>query len=154
MTPLPADPRHPRGARRRHLVIQWTRVVVGAVCLVTLGVVMIHGLNVTAAELSHRSMSTSRAVNAQEECIYHQIRVRLPKGAAVYVQGTGNEFNAQELLELSTLWAVEEPYPSSAKFMISIVPGNSCSGESLKVEPISPLPLHTSVPLPVSGAKL
>ena len=89
-------------------------------------------MEITAAERSPASVSTWKTFDRQQECIYHAIRTDLPKGASIYIDPNGG-YAAQILAELSTLWAVPQPAPTSAGWKISEVPGIACSGVSLKV---------------------
>jgi hypothetical protein len=99
---------------------------------VMLGLSVHHGLVVNSGELSPGAVSAWHRFDRQEECVYHAIRSDLPKGAAVYIDDPV-AYNAQRLAELSTLWAVPQPGPATARWTISLVPGQACSGLSLRV---------------------
>ena len=145
---MAAGSRH--SSNGRGFVVQCARVFIALVCLSALATVANHGLDVTAAELSRKSVSSGTFVNTQQECIYHQIHSQLPKGATVYISGTG--YNEQRLVELTALWAVPQASPSRAKWTISIVPGKTCSGESLQIQRVVPPPFLTRVLRPANGA--
>ncbi len=99
---------------------------VGIVCAaaVTLGLSVDHGLQATAAFLRPASVRQATAAYRQEECIYHAIRSELPEGAAVYVDSPDWPVQ-QRLAELSTLWAVPQASPTTARWTISLVPRSS-----------------------------
>ena len=103
-----------------------------AAAAVMLGLSVRHGLAVNAGELSPGAVKAWTRFDRQEECIYHAIRSELPKGAAVYIDDPV-VYDAQRLAELSTLWAVPQPRPAAARWTLSLVPGQACSGLSLEV---------------------
>ena len=106
-----------------------------AVCAISvsaLGLGVHHALQETAANIGKQSVSLAAANDSQEECIYHAIRSRLPKGAPIYVPdyAHGNEVRVNDL---ATLWAVPQPGISTAKWVVSLVRGRECEGLRLKV---------------------
>jgi hypothetical protein len=108
-----------------------------AVCCISaaaLGLSVHHGLQDTAANLGKNSVKAAAANDRQEECIYRAIRSKLPKGAPIYVPdyAHGNEVRANDL---ATLWAVPQPGPATARWIVSLVPGRECGGLRLEVRP-------------------
>jgi hypothetical protein len=106
-----------------------------AVCIVSLsalGLGVHHGLQETAANIGKYSVNLAAVNDRQEECIYHAIRSRIPKGAPIYVldYSHGNEVRANDL---ATLWAVPQARITTAKWVVSIVRGRECEGLRLKV---------------------
>lgn len=99
-----------------------------------LGLSVHHGLQDTAAYVGKHSVDLAAANNRQEECIYKAIRSKLPKGAPIYVPdyAHGREVRVNDL---ATLWAVPQPGPSTARWIVSLVPGRECGGLRLKVVP-------------------
>jgi hypothetical protein len=116
-------------------------VVIVAAAGVALGFSVNHGLQTTAVFLRSTTVRTADVADQQEECIYHAIRSKLPKGATVYIN---DPVHVQRLAELSTLWAVPQPRPATAQWTISLVPVTSvasgpaadrlCYGFELKVQ--------------------
>jgi hypothetical protein len=126
-------------AGRRHVVKRIGCAVIVSAAAVTLGLSVHHDLQTTAEVLSPASIKDATAADRQEECIYHAIRSELPQGAAVYVNDPVVHWrNFQRLAELSTLWAVPQPSPATARWTVSLVrklslvPGH-CSGLALEV---------------------
>ncbi len=109
---------------------------VGIVCAaaVTLGLSVDHGLQATAAFLRPASVRQATAAYRQEECIYHAIRRELPQGATVYISAPAASWrNAPRLVELSTLWAVPQLTPATARWTLTLVPEpGHCSGLALE----------------------
>ncbi len=107
--------------------------VIAAVAAVALGLTVHHDLQFTAKATAQQWIGVQNAAVRQEECIYNAIRSQLPKGAAVYVDGP-DWARAQRLAELSTLWAVPQADPATARWRLSLVPARGhCSGLALKV---------------------
>ena|ERR1022692_4323667 len=125
-------PPHRRRSGRPHLIADIARACICIAAVVTLVLAVHHGVEITAAERSPTSVSAWKTFDRQQECIYRAIRSDLPKGAAIYIN-PNDGFTAQILAELSTLWAVPQPTPTSAGWTISEVPGTACSGVTLKV---------------------
>lgn len=107
-------------------------VVIICAAAVTFGLIVNHGLTSTAGELNRGSTEAWARFDRQQACIYHAIRSQLPKGAAVFIADR-DVYDAQRLAELSTLWAVPQPNPATARWTLSLVPGQACSGLSLRV---------------------
>jgi hypothetical protein len=106
-----------------------------AVCCISasaLGLAVHHGLQESATDLGRHSVRLAAANDRQEECIYKAIRSKLPKGAAIYVPNYayGQEVRANDL---ATLWAVPQPSPATAQWVVSLVHGHECGGLRLKV---------------------
>jgi hypothetical protein len=118
----------PVSAARRHVGkrIGGTAIVFAAA--VTLGLSVHHGLQTTAALRRPASVRRATVADQQEECIYRAIRSELPKGAAVYIS---DPVHVQLLAELSTLWAVPQPSPVTARWTISLVRGSHLPGDCL-----------------------
>jgi hypothetical protein len=87
-----------------------------------LGFSVHHGLQTTTAFLRPGSVRSAVVADRREDCIYRAIRSELPKGAAVYVN---DPVHVQRLTELSTLWAVPQVSPATARWTISLVPSSS-----------------------------
>lgn len=109
---------------------------------VALGLSVHHGLQTTAMLVQPAAVRGWAVEDRQEECLYRAIRSELPKGAAIYISDP-YWVHVQRLAELSTLWAVPQPSPATARWTVSLVtvssvgPGASapshCSGLALKV---------------------
>jgi hypothetical protein len=89
---------------------------------VALGFSVHHGLQTTTAFLRPKSIRSAVVADQREDCIYRAIRSELPKGAAVYID---DPVHVQRLAELSTLWAVPQVSPATARWTISLVPSSS-----------------------------
>jgi hypothetical protein len=100
--------------------------VIVVAAAVTLGLSVHHELQTTAAFLRPGSVNSAAVAYRQEECIYRAIRSELPKGAAVYID---DPVHVQRLAELSTLWAVPQPTPATARWTISLVRGFHLPGD-------------------------
>ena len=144
---------------KRGFVRHATRVIIAAVCLGALCVTAFHGLNVTIAETTGYSVRSWESVEAQQECLYHEIRSQLPRNSSVFISGN-DTYNGQRLVELSTLWVVPQVSSATAKWTMAIVTGSTCSGMSLRVQRVfhphpvtSPRPV-TSMLHPANGAVL
>jgi hypothetical protein len=106
-----------------------------AVCCISaaaLGLMVHHGLGDTYSYLSGHSLKANARNDRQEECIYHAIRSRLPKGAAIYVPNYayGDEVRANDL---ATLWAVPQSGPATAQWVVSLTRGTECEGLTLRI---------------------
>jgi hypothetical protein len=129
-------------AARRHVAKRIGCAVIVSAAGVALGFSVHHGLQTTTAFLRPGSIRRAVVADRQEECIYRAIRSELPKGAAVYIN---DPVHVQRLAELSTLWAVPQPSPATARWTISLVPRSSrvpgspvrshCDGLALEVRP-------------------
>jgi hypothetical protein len=89
---------------------------------VALGFSVHHGLQTTTAFLRPGSIRSAVVADRREDCIYRAIRAELPRGAAVYIN---DPVHVQRLAELSTLWAVPQVSPATARWTISLVPSSS-----------------------------
>jgi hypothetical protein len=89
---------------------------------VALGFSVHHGLQTTTAILRPESIRSAVVADRREDCIYRAIRSDLPRGAAVYIN---DPVHVQRLSELSTLWAVPQVSPATARWTISLVPSSS-----------------------------
>jgi hypothetical protein len=108
------------------------RLAIGATVVIAMGLSVHHGLEITATERSPSSVAAGIANYVQEECVFHSIRADLPEGATIHITDS-QPFQAQELAELSTLWAVPQATAASAEWTVTLVPGPACDGLSLKV---------------------
>jgi hypothetical protein len=122
----------PAGAR-------WVVKLIGCAAIacaaaVTVGLSVRH--EVLAAATTSESVSGTTAAYQQEECIYHAIRREVPQGATVYISAPAASWrNAPRLVELSTLWAVPQPTPATARWTLTLVPERGhCSGLALRAE--------------------
>jgi hypothetical protein len=120
----------PAGPRRVVKIIGCAAIAAAAA--VTLGLSVRHGVLITAASPSWVNGTT--AAYQQEECIYHAIRRELPQGATVYISAPAASWrNAPRLVELSTLWAVPQLTPATARWTLTLVPEpGHCSGLALE----------------------
>jgi hypothetical protein len=109
-------------AARRHVGRRIGCAVIVSAAGVTLGFGVHHGLQTTIALLRPASIRRAVVADRQEECIYRAIRSEVPRGAAVYID---DPVHVQRLAELSTLWAVPQASPATARWTISLVPGSS-----------------------------
>jgi hypothetical protein len=117
---------------RRRIAKRIGCAVIVSVAGVTLGFSVHHGLQATTAFLRPASIKSAVLADRQEGCIYRAIRSELPKGATVYIN---DPVHVQRLAELSTLWAVPQASPVTARWTISLVPRSS-------PVPGSPVPPH------------
>jgi len=109
-------------AARRYAGRRIGCAVIATAAGVTLGLSAHHDLQTTTALLRPRAIRSSVVADRQEECVYRAIRSDLPKGAAVYID---DPVHIQRLAELSTLWAVPQVSPATARWTISLVPSSS-----------------------------
>jgi hypothetical protein len=101
--------------------------------VVTLGLIVHHGVQFTASVTSQKYTAYSKALMRQEQCIYSTIRTRLPEGATIYTDGQYWEY-VQRLDELSTTWAVPEAKRADAQWRVTLVPAHGqCGGLKLEV---------------------
>jgi len=116
--------------------------VVVAAAGVGLGLSVHHDVQLTADVTTAKYVAGANALMRQEECVYDAIRLKVPKGATVYV--TATRFPpAQRLAELSTLWAVPVANIADAQYRLTLVPPHGRS--------IVPLPLTNAAPDPAKG---
>jgi hypothetical protein len=106
-------------------------IVAGAV--VALGLSVHHDLQLTAMVNAPASVKNETGTFQQDECIYRAIRSEVPKGATVY--GIAADWVLrQHLTEMSTLWAVPQSSPATARWILTLVPAHGdCVGLALKV---------------------
>jgi hypothetical protein len=109
-------------AARLHAARRISCAVIVAAAGVALGFSVHHGLQTTSAFLRPGSIRSAVVADQREECIYRAIRSELPRGAAVYIN---DPVHVQRLSELSTLWAVPQVSPATARWTISLVPSSS-----------------------------
>jgi hypothetical protein len=121
------------GERSRRVGKGIACVAVVSVAAVTLGLGVHHELQFTAADQRPATVTDQTASFRQEECLYHAIRSKVPKGATVYVNSPDWR-QTQRLAELSTLWAVPQASLATAQYRLSLVPAHgSCFGLTLEV---------------------
>jgi len=109
-------------AARLHVARRIGCAVIVSAAGVALGFSVHHGLQTTAAFLRPGSIRSAVVADRREDCIYRAIRSDLPRGAAVYIN---DPVHVQRLSELSTLWAVPQVSPATARWAISLVPSSS-----------------------------
>ena len=109
-------------AARRRVAKRIGCAVIVSAAGVALGSSVHHGLQATTAFLRPASIRSAVLADRQEACIYRAIRSELPKGATVYIN---DPVHVQRLAELSTLWAVPQASPVTARWTISLVPRTS-----------------------------
>jgi len=116
--------------------------VVVAAAAVGLGLSVHHDVQFTAKVTTAKYIAGVNATMRQEECVYNAIRLKVPKGATVYV--TAKRFPpTQRLAELSTLWAVPVANIADAQYRLTLVPPRG--------RPIVPFPLTKAAPDPAKG---
>jgi hypothetical protein len=109
---------------------------------VGLGLSVHHDVQFTGSVTTAKFIAQAKAQMRQEECVYDAIRLKVPKGATVYV--TAPRFQpTQRLAELSTLWAVPEANIADAQYQLSLVAPHGRS--------IYPFPLTSAAPDPAKG---
>jgi hypothetical protein len=108
-------------ARRRVDKRVGCALIVSAAAM-ALGFSVHHDLQTTGAFLRPGSIRSAVVADRREQCIYRAIRSELPRGAAVYIN---DPVHVQRLSELSTLWAVPQVSPATARWTISLVPSSS-----------------------------
>jgi hypothetical protein len=126
------DSRHHRRADWRRMGKRIGCAAIVSTAAVMLGLSVHHGLAVNARELSPAAVKAWARFDRQEECIYRAIKSEVPEGATVHVDDPV-VYDAQRLAELSTLWAIPQPSSATARWTVSLVPGQTCSGLSLEV---------------------
>ena len=99
---------------------------------VSVGIQANYDVQTTDNYLTPASIHYAAHVDRQEICIYNQIRRKVPEGARIYVNGL-DVARTQRLAELSTLWAVPQQNPATARYLVSIQRGN-CFGVTVKVQ--------------------
>jgi hypothetical protein len=109
-------------AARLHAARRISCAVIVAAAGVALGFSVHHGLQTSSAFLRPASIRSAVVADRREDCIYRAIRSELPRGAAVYIN---DPVHVQRLTELSTLWAVPQVSPATARWAISLVPSSS-----------------------------
>jgi hypothetical protein len=113
-------------AGRRHVARRIGCAAIAFAAAVTLGLSVHYEVQTTTAFLRPGSIRRAVVADRQEECIYRAIRSELPRGAAVYISDPVVHWtNFQRLAELSTLWAVPQVSPATARWTISLVPSSS-----------------------------
>lgn len=105
--------------------------MIACAAAVTLALSVHRDLQTTAAILTPASISNATVASRREMCIYHAIRRDLPMGGTFYVSGT-DVAHFQRLVELATPWALPQPTPATARWLVSVVPGR-CYGLALMV---------------------
>jgi hypothetical protein len=109
-------------AARLHVARRIGCALIVSAAGVALGFSVHHGLQTTTAFLRPGSIRSAVVADQREDCIYRAIRSELPRGAAVYIN---DPVHVQRLSELSTLWAVPQVSPATARWTISLVPSSS-----------------------------
>lgn len=108
-----------------------------AAAAVSLGLSVHHGVQFTARFVTHQQINRWTTSTRQLECIYRDIRERVPQGVTAYVHGPSQAFT-WGLAELSTPWLVPQQASSptaSWRLSLVLVPDHAqCHGIALKVE--------------------
>jgi hypothetical protein len=109
---------------------------------VGLGLSVHHDVQFTGSVTTANFIAGLNREMSQEQCLYDAIRLKVPKGATVYV--TAPRFPpTQRLAELSTLWAVPEANIADAQYRLTLVPPHGRS--------IVPFPVTRAAPDPAKG---
>jgi len=96
-------------------------VAIAAAAAVGLGLGVLHDVQFTGSVTTAKFIAVQNRQMSQEQCLYQAIRLKVPKGATVYV--TAPRFPpTQRLAELSTLWAVPEANIADAQYRLTLVP--------------------------------
>jgi hypothetical protein len=142
------DDRAPLRSGPRHVVKLIGYAVIAAVAGVTLGLSVHHEVQATASVENPSWVKSATAAYRQEKCIYRAIRSELPPGATVYIKAPAASsripprlaeqlsplWATTRLAELSTLWAVPQPTPATARWTLSLAPEpGHCSGLAVEV---------------------
>jgi hypothetical protein len=127
-----ANPRRRAGGRQVVTRIACAAIICAAA--VAFGLSVNQGIQSTAAVLNPESSQEWARFDSQQACIYHAIRSKLPKGAKIFIKDPV-VYDAQRLAELSALWAVPQPTQATARWTLSLVRGQDCTGLSVRVRP-------------------
>jgi hypothetical protein len=108
-----------------------------AAAAVSLGLSVRHGVQFTAHFVTSQQINSSTLSIRRQECIYQDIRERVPQGVTAYVHGPSQPFT-WGLAELSTPWLVPQqvsPLTASWRLYLVVVPHDAqCHGLALKVQ--------------------
>ena len=88
---------------------------------VGLGLSVHHDVQFTRYVTTTKFIAGLNAQQRQAECVFDAIRLKVPKGATVYVTDPRSQ-PTQRLAELSTLWAVPETNIADAQYRLTLVP--------------------------------
>jgi hypothetical protein len=125
------SPQH-RRARRGTRSARVVRIVITCVAVASVALCVRSGATATVSDVRQTSVSSWTVADRQQACLARLIETRLPRGTPVYI-GSSQGFASQELIELSTLWVVPQPTTASATWVLSLVPGEDCSGETVRL---------------------
>lgn len=109
---------------------------------VGLGLSVHHDVQLTGSVTTAKYIARANAALHQGECVYDAIRLKVPKGATVYVTDPRSA-QADRLVEWSTPWAVPETDISDARYQLTLVPAHG--------HRIVPFPLTSAAPDPAKG---
>lgn len=90
-------------------------------------------LETTASLVTPSSISGWNSTYVQHSCLRAVFRHAVPKGTSVYVGGETTPAS-QLLLEAAALWANPVLNESSARWIVSLQPGNECVGYTLHAQ--------------------
>ena len=121
-------------SRRRRIGKRVACAVIFCGAAAAVGIEAGYDVQTTDNFLTPASVQLSAHAYMQEICIYNLIRREVPEGARVYVNSR-DVGHMQRLAELSTLWAVPQAHPATAKYLVSIHRGD-CFGVRLRVRRI------------------
>jgi hypothetical protein len=124
-----STPRHAR-ARRRPSV--GARVIVGGIAIGALVFAVAHSLNETSAMSSPSLRATTQLSVRQESCLRQEVREQVPKGASVYLDATG--YNYQLLEQFVAAWAIPSRSSTGSSLTVTLAAGTSggCQGEVVR----------------------
>jgi hypothetical protein len=124
-----STPRHAR-ARRRPSV--GARVIVGGVAIGALAFGVAHSLHETSAMSSPSLRATTQSSIRQESCLRQEVREQIPKGASVYLEATG--YNYQLLKQFVAAWAIPSASSTGSSLTVTLAAGTSggCQGEVVR----------------------
>jgi hypothetical protein len=122
-------PRHSGTTRRPNL---GGRVAVGGIALGVVAFGVAHSLRVTSLISSPSLRATTQASIKQESCLRAEVRQRVPKGATVYLDSTG--YNYQLLEQFVAAWAVPTKSVAESSMTVTLAVGKSggCQGEYVR----------------------
>jgi hypothetical protein len=111
------------------MVAGWTIVLTAIVMCVVVGQ---RGVTTAMSEQKTAVTASWTVFDEQQQCVRTAIAKYLPDGAHVFIRDP-NYYDVQRLDELVTDWAIPVASPRSATYVIALVPGTECEGETLFV---------------------